>query len=206
MAYTQLYEASQPDSLFSPADLSHQLTSSHPMDPNHHYSSAEAVATEPSFDMYDDRLGYSGTGMTNTDEAGDPASRPRLTQEQLAQLERQFALHHKPNTEYKKSLAENMGVDYSKVNVSYHTICVTSFIDIGHRTGFRTDELKQNMRSRPSSDLIHRSRTRVISYPKTSHPWTIEESPDLNLLFITRPQSRVLCHQRNFPLASTSAA
>lgn len=89
---------------------------------------------ESSFDMYNDRPGYQGTGTNNTGEGGDPASRPRLTQEQLAHLERQFALHHKPNTDYKKSLAENMGVDYSKVNVSHYTILshllLTSVIEL----------------------------------------------------------------------------
>ncbi len=205
MAYTQIYEASQLESLFPNISSSHHIPSTDLMDPNHDYSPVEGAAMASSFDMYDDRPGYQVTGTNNAEEGGDPASRPRLTQEQLAHLERQFALHHKPNTEYKRSLAENMGVDYSKVNVSHYTILVTSPIDIGHRIGFKIDELKQNMRTRSSSDLIHCLRTLLISYPKTSHPWTIGDPPGANRLFITLPQTSALRHQRTLLLASTSA-
>jgi hypothetical protein len=176
------------------------------MDPSHAYPTGEGAAMEPSFDMYDDRPGYPGLGTNITEEGGDPGSRPRLTQEQLVHLEKQFALHHKPNTEYKKSLAENMGVDYSKVNVSHYTVLVISPIDIGHRTGFRIDELKPNMRTRSSSDLIHHLKTLVISYPKTFRLRTIGDPPVTNRLFITLPQSNALRHQRTILRASTSAA
>lgn len=182
------------------------MPTSHPMNPSHAYPAGEGAAMESSFDMYDDRPGYQALGTNATEEGGDPGSRPRLTQEQLVHLEKQFALHHKPNTEYKKSLAENMGVDYSKVNVSQYTVLVTSPIDIGHRTGFRTDELKPNMRTRSSSDLIHHLKTLVISYPRTFRLWTIGDPLVTNRLFTTLPQSSALRRQRTMLLASTSVA
>lgn len=189
-----MYEAPNSGPLFAAADSIHPYPLSHPMASNQGYSTGEGAAMDQNFDMYEDRQGYQGTGSGNSEEAVDSASRPRLTQEQLAELETQFALHHKPNTDYKKSLAENMGVDYSKVNVSHRIVHVTSPIDIGHRTGFRTDELKQNMRTRPSSDLIHHSRISAISYPKASRPCTTGEPPGPNLLSFTPLQSKIQCH------------
>lgn len=88
------------------------------MDSAREYQAAKGASMASNYGMYDDRPGYQGASMTSTDESADAANRARLTQEQLAQLEREFVVHHKPNTEYKKSLAEQMCVDYAKVNVS----------------------------------------------------------------------------------------
>lgn len=206
MAYTQSYEASQPESMFPAADPIHQLPSSNPMDHSQNYPATESAASASGFEMYDDRQERQDTGMTASEEAGDAASRPRLTQEQLAQLERQFALYHKPNTEYKKSLAENMGVDYAKVNVRLHPMSVMSPIDVGHRTGFRIDELKQNMRTRLSTDPIHRSMKPIMFYPRTYHPCITGEPPVHKIPFITPPLSRPQCHQMILPLALILAA
>ena len=64
-------------------------------------------------------------------EEGDTASRSRLTQEQLALLEHEFGPRYKPNPEYKKGLAERMGVEYHEVNVSnINAIRIISHIDI----------------------------------------------------------------------------
>lgn len=199
-----MYDAPNPGPLFAAADLNHQYSSTHPMASHSGFSTGEGAVMDQSFDVYEDRQEYQGTGPGNTDEAVDSASRPRLTQEQLAELETQFALHHKPNTDYKKSLAENMGVDYSKVNVSHCIVHVTPPIDIGHRTGFRTDELKQNMRTRPSLDLIHHSKTSAISYPMASRPCTIGEPPGPNCLPSTPPQTKIQCRQKSSLLASNS--
>ena len=109
----------------------------------------------PDYASYHERQGSQGTGIANTEES-DTASRSRLTQEQLAHLEREFQQRFKPNTEYKRGLAESMGVEYQKVNVSNHyCVRITSLIDISHRTGFRIVELKRNIRPRTSRDLIY---------------------------------------------------
>ena len=42
----------------------------------------------------------------------------RLTQEQMAALETSFQEQPKPKTEYKKGLAERLGLDFQRVNVS----------------------------------------------------------------------------------------
>ena len=48
----------------------------------------------------------------------DTSSRPRLSPEQLAILEEHFQSHQKPNTDFKKQLAEQLGLSLSRVNVS----------------------------------------------------------------------------------------
>lgn len=68
-------------------------------------------------------------GIGHTEES-DMASRSRLTQEQLARLEREFKQRYKPNTEYKRGLAETMGVEYHKINVSQLSYFVIADIDV----------------------------------------------------------------------------
>ena len=46
-------------------------------------------------------------------------NKPRLSKEQAERLERVFAQEYKPSTLKKKELANEMGVDVAKVNVSY---------------------------------------------------------------------------------------
>lgn len=45
--------------------------------------------------------------------------KPRLTKEQHDILEAHFQKQHKPNTNTKKQVAENLGVSLDKVNVSF---------------------------------------------------------------------------------------
>ena len=51
-------------------------------------------------------------------EDEDTSSRPRLSPEQLAILEEHFQSHPKPNTDFKRQLAERLGLSLSRVNVS----------------------------------------------------------------------------------------
>ena len=90
-----------------------------PKSESHDYHAAEDTPYPVSYKTYDDRQGFPTQNMTNTDD-GDLGTRSRLTQEQLATLEAEFAERYKPNTEYKKTLAERMGVEFQKVNVSDH--------------------------------------------------------------------------------------
>lgn len=51
----------------------------------------------------------------------DTSSRPRLTQEQIAILEKNFKGKAKPNTDFKKHLAKQIGLSLQRVNVgSFH--------------------------------------------------------------------------------------
>lgn len=49
--------------------------------------------------------------------------KPRLTKEQHDILEAHFQKQHKPNTNTKKQVAENLGVSLDKVNVSAPSLC-----------------------------------------------------------------------------------
>ena len=60
----------------------------------------------------------SAKAMDDDADEDDTASRPRLSPEQLAILEEHFGSHQKPNTDFKKQLAEQMGLSLSRVNVS----------------------------------------------------------------------------------------
>ena len=62
----------------------------------------------------------SGTPGLPTDNAEevDTSTRPRLTQEQVTQLEEEFSKLPKPNTDFKKNLADRIGLTLARVNVS----------------------------------------------------------------------------------------
>ena len=55
---------------------------------------------------------------TNMPHAINCDIKPRLTKEQHDILEAHFQKQHKPNTNTKKQVAENLGVSLDKVNVS----------------------------------------------------------------------------------------
>ena len=152
------YEYSQPESMFPAADSSYQFPGSIPQNESHNYHPAEDTPFQVNYKPYNERQGYPAPNMSNTDD-GDLGTRSRLTQEQLATLEAEFAERYKPNTEYKKSLAEKMGVEFQKVNVSDRLACVIFHIDLDGRTGFRIVELKPNIRIHKSGDMtFHQSR------------------------------------------------
>ena len=152
------YEYSQPESMFSAADSGYQFPGSMPQNESHNYHPAEDTPFQVNYKPYDEPQGYPASNMSNTDD-GDLGTRSRLTQEQLATLEAEFAERYKPNTEYKKSLAEKMGVEFQKVNVSDRPAYVILRIDLDGRTGFRIVELKQNIRTHKSGDMtFHQSR------------------------------------------------
>ncbi|KAL2055964.1 hypothetical protein ABVK25_003606 [Lepraria finkii] len=104
--------------VFAPTDSHYQFPLSIPMKspPEHH--GFDGVYFGSHCASYHERQGSQGKGIANTEES-DMASRSRLTQEQLAHLEREFQQRFKPNTEYKRGLAESMGVEYQKVNTSH---------------------------------------------------------------------------------------
>ncbi len=152
------YEYSQPESMFPAADSGFQFPVSMPKNEPRDYHTAEDTPFQVNYKPYTERQGYQAQNITSTDDS-ELGTRSRLTQEQLAILEAEFADKYKPNTEYKKCLAEKMGVEFQKVNVSDHPARVIFRIDLDRRTGFRTDELKQNIRIHKSGDMMsHRSR------------------------------------------------
>ena len=156
------YEYSQPESMFPAADSGYQFQGSMPKNESHNYHVAEDTSFQAKQMSYNERQGYPTQTVNNADDS-DLGTRSRLTQEQLATLEAEFAERYKPNTEYKKSLAEKMGVEFQKVNVRDGSACVVFRIDLDRRIGFRIVELKQNIRIHKSGDMMfHRSRTIII--------------------------------------------
>lgn len=129
MEYAQ-YNHTESESMFPPADPAHQIPSTFPLDHSHPFQAIDGGAMGSSCGPYDERQGYHGYGMTAAEEGGDATRGPRLTQEQLAHLEGEFARNSKPNTEYKKGLADRMGVELAKLNVSYCNAPVTFFVEI----------------------------------------------------------------------------
>lgn len=101
--------------MFPAADSAYQFPGSMPKNESHDYHTAEDTPFQVSYKPYNERQSYPAQNISNTDD-GDLGTRSRLTQEQLATLEAEFAERYKPNTEYKKSLAEKMGVEFQKVN------------------------------------------------------------------------------------------
>ena len=78
-------------------------------------------------------------------EDEDTASRPRLSPEQLAILEDHFQSHHKPNTDFKKQLAEQLGLSLARVNVR---ISIAAYGAVGShrdRIGIRTGERSRDI-------------------------------------------------------------
>lgn len=55
-------------------------------------------------------------------ESEDTSTRPRLTHEQIAVLEDNFKSKPKPGTDFKKQLANRIGLSLQRVNVSEKTI------------------------------------------------------------------------------------
>lgn len=174
MAYNH-FESSQTPPVFAAADSHYQLPSSFPMSSPREHHIVDGGYFGSDYAAYHERQGSQGMGLANTEES-DTASRSRLTQEQLAHLEREFQQRFKPNTEYKRGLAESMGVEYQKVNVSSHyCVRITSHIDISRRIGFRIVELKRNIRPRTSRDLIYLQMKKPATFQtEICHPVQIE--------------------------------
>ena len=64
------------------------------------------LARDGSADLFDDF------------DEGDTESKTRLSPEQMAELEREFRLNHKPKTERKKIIAQRLRLQLPRVNVS----------------------------------------------------------------------------------------
>lgn len=194
------YEYSQPESMFPAADSGYQFSGSMPKNELHDYHTAEDTPFQVNYKPYNERQTYPAQNIANTDE-GDLGTRSRLTQEQLATLEAEFAERYKPNTEYKKSLAEKMGVEFQKVNVSDLPAYLIFHIDPGRRIGFRIAELKQNIRIHKSGDtMFHRSRRPIkVQQPPTPQR-RAKECVNLISQKISLPQNRAQsCQQILLP-------
>ena len=125
MAYNH-FDYSQRETLFAAPDSSCQIPSSFSIGPTQDYPAVNEVSMGHNYGSYEHTQ---GSRVFGTDE-GEVASRSRLTQEQIAELEREFAIKPKPNTEEKKRMADRMGVDYPRVNVSGSPVHVISYIDM----------------------------------------------------------------------------
>ena len=121
------YEYSQPESMFPTADSAYQFPAPMSKNESHDYHAVKDIPFQTNYKPYNERQAYPAQHIANTDD-GDLGTRSRLTQEQLATLEAEFAERYKPNTEYKKTLAERMGVEFQKVNVGDHPCFLSLFV------------------------------------------------------------------------------
>ena len=193
MAHTH-YEYSQPESMFPATDSSYQFQGSMPKNEPNDYHNADDTSFQAHYKSYNERPGYPPAQNVNSADDGDLGTRSRLTQEQLATLEAEFAERYKPNTEYKKTLAEKMGVEFQKVNVSNRSACVVLRIDVDRRTGFRIAELKQNIRILKSGDMMfHRSRKPIKVQRRPSTQPSMKAYINLTRRKTSLPQGRARC-------------
>jgi len=123
------YDSSATEPIFAATDANYQFPGSFPTNTSPVYRPIDGGAFAPSYDLYDESQRHQGMSIGHTEES-DMASRSRLTQEQLACLEREFKQRYKPNTEYKRALADTMGVEYHKINVSRLSHLIISHIDV----------------------------------------------------------------------------
>ena len=112
------YQSRATEPTFNNIDPTYQHPGSYPAHSSPVYQPIDGPASAPGHELYEERLRNHSICVGHTNEDSDMASRSRLTQEQLARLEREFKQRYKPNTEYKKGLAETMGVEYHKINAS----------------------------------------------------------------------------------------
>ena len=108
------FDYSQPETTFPAPDPSHRVAPSYPLGHMQDYHHLDETPIAPDYGSYDPNPGLQNSPV----EDGDGAGRTRLTQEQIAELEKEFAIKPKPNTEQKKTLADRMRVEYQRVNVS----------------------------------------------------------------------------------------
>ena len=62
-------------------------------------------------------------------EEVDTSSRPRLTQEQITILEQEFSQLPKPSTDFKKQLADQIGLTLARVNVRCSPVHTETVLD-----------------------------------------------------------------------------
>lgn len=183
------YEYSQPESMFPAADSGYHFPGSMPKNESQDYHTAEDTPFQVNYKPYNERPGYPPQNVGNTDD-GDLGTRSRLTQEQLATLEAEFAERYKPNTEYKKTLAERMGVEFQKVNVSDFTAGVIFRIDLDRRTGFRIAGLRRNTRTLRSGDMMFHQIKRPIEVRHPHSPRSTKECLNLTRQKTSLPQDK----------------
>ena len=190
--------------MFPFADPNQQMPSSLSMDHSQGYTTLDGPLNGSGREPLNDHQAYYGQGMGNIEDGGDAARGPRLSQEQLAYLEGEFALHYKPSTDHKKALAERMGVEFAKVNVRLQTLCIRSLIDHHHRIGSRIDELKRSLNPRLSKDRIDQLTTQARCMRRRLRVTELSQMPSRPIT--TLPRSRVLSCPTTWYLLRTSRA
>ncbi len=107
----------------------------------------------------------------------DTSSRPRLTQDQISILERHFKGKNKPNTDFKRQLAKQIGLSLQRVNVGTLRELYDSVTDVSCRTGIKTaaprpdikvDRSKASMLCLQSS--VPSGRRRICPFQTSSKP------------------------------------
>lgn len=96
---------------------------------------------------------YPGSPQDEAEEL-DTSSRPRLTQEQIAILEKHFKGKNKPNTDFKRQLAKQIGLSLQRVNVSAVRHPYYALTDKRCRTGIKTAAPRPGIKADRSKALM----------------------------------------------------
>ena len=96
---------------------------------------------------------YPGSPQDEAEEL-DTSSRPRLTQEQIAILEKHFKGKNKPNTDFKRQLAKQIGLSLQRVNVSAARHSSYASTDRSCRTGIKTAAPRLGIKADRSKALM----------------------------------------------------
>lgn len=116
MDYTR-HSYHQSEAMFAAANANFQLPTGAPMYSPRHFNPFNdeyfGLEHEPQDSLHPSQLSASD----DVDD-GEGGTRPRLTQEQINQLERTFSQIQKPKTDFKKKLAKQMSLPMQRVNVS----------------------------------------------------------------------------------------
>ncbi len=112
---------------------------------------------------------YPTSPQEETEEL-DTSSRPRLTQDQISILERHFKGKNKPNTDFKRQLAKQIGLSLQRVNVGIPCGSYRCQTDKSYRTGIKTAAPKPDIKVDPSKALMLCLRSNLPSgRPRTCH-------------------------------------
>lgn len=102
-----------------------------------------------------------------TMEEIDTSTRPRLTHEQVTQLEEEFSKVPKPNTDFKKNLADRIGLTLARVNVSG-----MAHLLLPHRTDPVQQNWYQNRRAKSKNGLKTNEAQFEVRSDDSLNPWT----------------------------------
>ena len=143
----------------------------HSHTPNHHHQPSDFSSASSDFLPNGLFLPRDGSADVFDDlDDGDAESKTRLSPEQMAELEREFRMNHKPKTERKKVIAQRLRLQLPRVNVRLgHPLLRLPFANPFDRTGIRTVGLKPSTKDH-HRNTMYRPMTTLLPAPREDSP------------------------------------